>query len=192
MLSILYPVQGVLTSNFSSAEVAAFSGLEERRVRKDLEFGFFATSNPPRFDFAALVYFTTIAGLSFTLGVADRRSLHQQILAALACESIPVCIALGSFADLRLAAIAETVEAKLQRFTAWKNSLAEDEAILGGELVFPKSRLSVRRIGCLLLRGETPEELMEDYPYITYQDLVFAQMYVTAYPRQGRPREDSP
>jgi len=64
-----------------------------------------------------------------------------------------------------------------------------NEAILGGEAVFPKSRLAVRQVGGMLLGGASPKDVLQDYPYLTDQDLEFAPIFTKAYPRMGRPRE---
>ncbi len=61
--------------------------------------------------------------------------------------------------------------------------------ILGGEPVFPKSRLAVSRVAGLAERGESVRSILKDYPYLTEQDVAFARLFVRAYPRVGRPRE---
>lgn len=63
-------------------------------------------------------------------------------------------------------------------FDEWKTRLIRDPNILGGEMIFPNSRLSVRRIGTMLERGESPEVIQQDYPYLSKEDLRFAQLYV--------------
>jgi uncharacterized protein (DUF433 family) len=78
----------------------------------------------------------------------------------------------------------------ISRFEAWKAELVSNPNILGGEVVFPGSRLSVQRIGGCLARGETLEVFREDYPYLTDEDLDFARIYVKAYPIQSRPKLD--
>ena len=60
---------------------------------------------------------------------------------------------------------------------------------MGGETVFPGSRLTVRHIGAMLERGESPEIIREDYPYLSEEDLKFAHLYVKAYPNLGRPKK---
>jgi uncharacterized protein (DUF433 family) len=64
------------------------------------------------------------------------------------------------------------------RFETWKAKLINNPNILGGETVFPVSRLSVQRIGRSLERGETLEVLREDYPYLTDEDFDFARIFV--------------
>ena len=78
----------------------------------------------------------------------------------------------------------------IDQFEAWKTHLVSNPQILGGEITFPGSRLSIRRIGGSLERGESLEILRQDYPYLTDEDFTFAQMYVKAYPIQGRPKVD--
>jgi len=68
------------------------------------------------------------------------------------------------------------------RFEAWKRTLIVDDAILGGEAVFPRTRLAVRHVGEMLLRGVAPAEIVEDYPYLKKEDLDFARMYASAKP----------
>jgi uncharacterized protein (DUF433 family) len=41
----------------------------------------------------------------------------------------------------------------------------------------------------MLLRGASPAEVREDYPYLKHDDIEFAPVFTTAYPRMGRPRE---
>jgi uncharacterized protein (DUF433 family) len=69
------------------------------------------------------------------------------------------------------------------RFETWKAKLINNPNILGGETVFPVSRLSVQRIGRSLERGETLEVLREDYPYLTDEDFDFARIFVKKKPK---------
>ncbi len=170
------------------AEVAAITGLDERAIRKDLEHGIFGAASPPRFAFPAVVYFRAMARLGLRLGTKDRRRLYRAIAEGLAARKATVEI--GSAAELKLASLKKDVEERLDRFTEWKRGLVTDEKILGGEPVFPRSRLAVRQIGAMLLRGAATEEIREDYPYLTDEDIEFARLYTIAYPRLGRPRAE--
>ncbi len=71
--------------------------------------------------------------------------------------------------------------ALIKKFAIWVDSLVRDPNMMGGELIFPKSRLSVRRIAGRLNRGESPELILEDYPYLSPIDLAFAQLYMEIY-----------
>ena len=96
---------------------------------------------------------------------------------------------LSPIAEVKVGAVVEEVEARTERFEAWKRKLIVDDRVLGGEPVFPKSRLAVRNVGGMRLRGASIEEILEDYPYLKAEDIEFAGMYASAYPRMGRPRE---
>lgn len=173
----------------TSAEVSALFDLDERRVRKDIEYGVIGrVKSPPRFELAQVVYFCTVAASGLELGVEDRRKLYQRIAYALSTKHRPHEIELGAYLFIRLDSAVHDIEARLDDFARWKRKLVEREDILGGEPVFPKSRLAVRQIGEMARRGAPVTEILEDYPYLTAQDVEFAKRFASAYPRLGRPR----
>ncbi len=55
-----------------------------------------------------------------------------------------------------------------------KKRVQVDPNIMGGEPVFAGTRLTVRHIGGMLLRGGSADEILEDYPYLSDEDLDFA------------------
>lgn len=67
---------------------------------------------------------------------------------------------------------------KIDPFEEWKSRLVIRTEILGGEPVFPGSRLAVRHIGGLAARGESLGDILEDYPYLTDTDVEFAKIYL--------------
>lgn len=175
-------------TDLTPSEVVALFGLDEGRVRKDVEFNVFVRGKgPPRFALAEVVYLFALAGLGFELGVDDRRKVYRLIASALAERTPPTTLAFGYF-EVKLATAVLDVEARIARFAKWKKKLVTREDILGGEPVFPKSRLAVRQVGEMARRGAPVKEIVEDYPYLDEQDVEFAKQYVTAYPRLGRPR----
>ena len=174
------------TPRLSATEVAALAGLDEGRVRKDVENAIFPV---PSFAFADLVYFFAVAGLGIQLGVDDRRRLHGLITAAMAARRRPPRVGLSPLLELRLDRVARDAARKLARFEAWKKKLVTDEDILGGEPVFPRSRLAVRHVGGVLMRGASVDEVREDYPTLTDEDLELSTIFTRAYPPMGRPRE---
>jgi uncharacterized protein (DUF433 family) len=171
------------------SEVVALLGLDERRVRKDVEYGVFdRRKGPPRFALAEIVYLLAIAASGVDLGVEDRRRLYRIIADALGEPTPPRSIEVGAYLELKLAAAVHEVESRIERFARWKKKLVIRDDILGGEPVFPRSRLAVRHVGEMVRRGAPVKEILEDYPYLEPQDVEFAKQFVTAYPRAGRPR----
>jgi uncharacterized protein (DUF433 family) len=171
------------------SEVVALFGLDERRVRKDVEHGVFDRGrSPPRFALAEVVYLFAVTGFGVDLGVDDRKKLYRLIAAALAERTPPKSIELGAYLELRLASAVHEVKARIDRFTKWKKRLFTRDDILGGEPVFPNSRLAVRKIGEMARRGGSVKDILDDYPYLDEHDVEFAKQFVAAYPRIGRPR----
>jgi uncharacterized protein (DUF433 family) len=179
-----------MAATLTAAEVAALSGVDEGRVRKEVEYGIFTR---PTFDVADLVYFALLGALGVQFGVEDRRKLHAVVAAAVGASvgrRRSANAKISPVLELRLDPVAKEVESKLDRFEAWKKKrVVRTEKILGGEPTFPKSRLAIRHVGGMLLRGAPRSEVQEDYPYLQDEDFEFAPVYTRAYPRVGRPRE---
>ncbi|MBA2319781.1 MAG: DUF433 domain-containing protein [Deltaproteobacteria bacterium] len=170
----------------TSTEAAALTGLDERAVRKDVEHGILDAGSPPRFSEAALVYFRACAAFAFDLAAQDRRRLYADIAGALARHVAR--LDLGPGWTLDVAALATEMAERVAAFVTWRGCLVHRDDILGGEPVFPGTRLSVRHVGEMLARGAPPDVVREDYPDLTELDLDFARLYSAAYPRIGRPR----
>ncbi len=186
--AILFPVQGTIMIDLTTSEVTALFDLDERRVRKDVEYGVFGElDRPPRFDLAEVVYLYAFAGLGFELGVDDRKKLYRMIATALRSRKASE-LELSAYVVVKLVDAVHDVEARLSDFETWKKKLVEREDVLGGEPAFPKSRLAVRHIGEMARRGASIEEITSDYPSLSKQDVEFAKRYTAAYPRVGRPR----
>lgn len=179
-------------TELTTSEVVALFDLDERRVRKDVEYGVFERiASPPRFDLAEVVYLCTVAGIGFELGVEDRKKLYRMIAGALRGKR-PHHLELGAHVIVKLDSTVHDVEARLTEFERWKKKLVVREDLLGGEPVFPKTRLAVRHIGEMARRGASVVEIVSDYPNLSKQDVEFSQRYAAAYPRVGRPRVREP
>jgi uncharacterized protein (DUF433 family) len=62
-------------------------------------------------------------------------------------------------------------------FEEWQTSrVVRDLEILAGEPIFRDSRLSVRHIG-LRAGRDSHAEILEDYPYLDDDDVMFAAVY---------------
>jgi uncharacterized protein (DUF433 family) len=170
----------------TTTEVAALTGLDEKSIRKDVEHAVLDAGTPPRFAESALVYFRARALFRFALDAGDRRQLYALVSDAVERHVSRVELGPGWLLDVE--AITRDILDRIARFDAWKAKLVTSEHILGGEPVFPNTRLAVRQVGDLLARSAPLREVREDYPYLTDEDLEFAPLFLTAYPRVGRPR----
>lgn len=174
---------------FSPAEAAALLDLPERHVRKEIEHGLLSTGSPPRVEFQALVYLETLRMMDLDLGIDDRRKVLTTIRNALVHTRLPETVELSSILRLQIGKLVRDLRARVNTFSRWREKLVRSDDILGGEAVFPKTRLAVSRVAGLAERGESVESILKDYPYLTEQDVAFARLFVRAYPRVGRPRE---
>jgi uncharacterized protein (DUF433 family) len=177
----------MVQQQFTTAEVAALVGLDsERVIRKEVEHGLIEGGNPPRMDWPVVAYFAVLSELGLELGVDDRRRLLKLVRNAVARHLAEVD--LSRVVRLELGKVLGELESRIDRFLRWKSGLTVSPDVLGGEPAFPNSRLAVRRVAGLLDRGVSVDEIQEDYPYLTKDDIAFARIFARAYPRVGRPR----
>jgi uncharacterized protein (DUF433 family) len=187
-------MQGIVSEwrskTFTPTEAAALAQVSAKQVRKELEHPVLnlRSKKRPRLPFSALVYLRAIRLSGLSLAVVDRARLYRLISEGLAKTPAPERVEFASVMSLSLGWLASEMASTLARFDAWKRTLSSDPNLMAGEMVFPRSRLTVRHIGELLDRGASPSNLLEDYPELSPQDLEFAPLFVKAYPRAGRPR----
>ena len=174
---------------FTPTEAAAIVQVPTKRVYKELEYSIItSTENPPRLPFVALVYLRALKEVDFTFSIDFRTLLYKRLVDAITHNSTSLEIA--RYFVLQLDAISNELSELINRFNQWKESLVTNPAIMGGEAVFPDSRLTVRHIGTMLERGESKEVIREDYHYLSEEDIEFALLYIRAYPVIGRPKNN--
>ncbi len=178
----------VRQETFTPNEAAALVELPPKNVRKELEHEVMATSSPPRLSFSELVYLRALKLMDLHLSVGDRARLCALITGAVGQSPLPDAVELATHLTLHVGRLARELQERVTSFRSWKEKLVRDPDIMGGETVFPKSRLTVRHVGEMLERGESTEVILEDYPDLSLQDLEYARTFVRAYPRVGRPK----
>ncbi len=176
------------THTFTPSEAAALTELPAKRVRKEIEHRVIKTTRPPRVSFADLVYLRALQLIEVQLSVEDRARLARRLIDAVRRSPDVDSVDVGQVLTVRVGPIVRFLKKRTERFERWRERLVENREIMGGEPVFPRSRVTVRRIGGMLERGVAAEEILEDYPGLTAEDLELARLYVRAYPRVGRPR----
>jgi uncharacterized protein (DUF433 family) len=170
---------------FSPTEAAVLAETPLRRVHKELEHRIIAAATPPRLEFGALVYLRALRAIGLDLNVADRARLYRAVLTAV--RSASESIDLAEHLVFHVGPLIDEMRDRVDRFERWKAALVTTGEVMGGEPVFPGSRLTVRHIGEVLERGEAPAVVLEDHPELTAHDLEMARLFVRAYPRVGRP-----
>jgi len=180
-------------------EVAALSGTTEKAVRNEIASGAVTPLATPRgravrrsFDDRAVFYFTLLRRLSLPVPAEDRHDLYRVLT-----EDLPACgrwtrTARGGLRHADLVTVdTAPVRAELaKRLDLYRRGLARIESrrdVLGGEPVFKGTRLSVRHIGGMTVNGAPAEEIQEDYPNLSEDDIAFAAIYARMKPAPGRP-----
>ena len=159
-------IMEALTTN----EVVALFDLDERRVRKEVEHGVIDASSPPRFGLSAVVYLITLGKIGFEVSaVDDRKKLYSLILRGVTKLKTST-IELSPIIDLKLGDLMRDVTDRIERFVAWRRRLVASDRVLGGEPVASRTRLAVRHVGGMLLRGAAVDEVRGDYPYLSDED----------------------
>ena len=173
---------------FTPNEAAAFTYLPPKRVYKEIEYQAIQTvSGSPRLSFAALVYLRALKEIDFAFPIQYRTTIYQDLVKAI--EESEKTVKFATFFVLQVNSISEELSELISKFNWWKSQLISDPEIMGGQTVFPNSRLSVHRIGKIIDRGESIENIKEDYPFLSELDLKFAPLYAKAYPIMGRPKK---
>jgi uncharacterized protein (DUF433 family) len=180
---------------FTVQELSALLDLPERKLRKEIELGLMASTSPPRLSFEDAVCLAALGRFSeLELTTDGRKHLYKLIRSALdhrwPSSEIDDVVTADGFLQVKVGRLATDVRSCYDSFRSWKERrVVSDPDVLGGEPVFKGSRLSVRHIGGL----PTSERagVLEDYPYLTEEDIRFAGVFSRAYPRMGRPREST-
>lgn len=78
---------------------------------------------------------------------------------------------------------------KLRTFRECARRVSVRDDVLGGEPTFEGTRIPVRHVGRLVLRGESLARLREDFPRLSDEQLEFAGWFARLGPPPGRPRK---
>lgn len=89
---------------------------------------------------------------------------------------------------LELEGVIRSVEERLSLLSSMQERVEVDPEVRGGEPVFRGTRIPIHGIARKQALGSAKEELLEDYPKLTEDDLELAARYAELYPRRGRPR----
>jgi uncharacterized protein (DUF433 family) len=120
--------------------------------------------------------------------LAVRRQLYADILARRSAAPARYERGILSYV-VDVQAVADQVEADLERYRRAMALIVEDAAIQGGAATFRGTRILVQQIAALLAQGATHAELREDYPRLTQEMIAAAPIFAQAHPRRGRPRK---
>jgi uncharacterized protein (DUF433 family) len=107
-------------------------------------------------------------------------------------ESTENCfISVDKYVSIDFHKVVVAIKPRVGLYIDGLSRVEEDDAVLGGCAVFKGTRLPVTHIGKMVERGEIVQNVLEDYPNLTEDDVNFARLYYRAHPPTGRPRSGS-
>jgi uncharacterized protein (DUF433 family) len=195
---------------FSLGEVAILADVPEKRVRKDIETGilkdspFMLLRNSRRcFHRSSVLTIAAVYGNSHMPPDLRREAIYKidTVLGGydffLSCvhRALDSCrfsyrtVTIDRWLRIDINEVFENIRNRVDIYSEGLARIEEKDDVLGGEAVFKDSRLPVRHVGKMVAGGEPISDILEDYPYLTERDVLFAELYHRAHPPIGRPRE---
>lgn len=190
----------------SLLETVVLAEVPEDRVRKDIETGVYPARRIVRFDNKRMCFnwsdvFTIAAVYRNRVLTGKLRRLVFEKVESLNCNMDPPLfhwtalsfercrsVKLDNYVVLDLHGVCEDVRPRVDLYAHGLSRITENDGVLGGEAVFRDTRLSVLHVGKMVDKGEKIGDIRADYPYLTEDDVKFAQLYYRAHPIVGRPR----
>jgi len=77
----------------------------------------------------------------------------------------------------------------LTTYTRGQRRLVSSPSVLGGEPVFEGTRIPITQVAGLIAKRVPLDEIAEDYPALTSEDIAFAAIYAKMKPNPGRPKK---
>jgi uncharacterized protein (DUF433 family) len=132
-----------------------------------------------------LVYLKLEAGGVRLLPLAVRREVARAIEAAPARKTLTVSE--GPSLTIQVRAARQQVKQELMRLRKAKRMVVSDPEIMQGDPVYRGTRIPVELIAEMRSQGASLEELLEGYPALNREKIELAPLYMSAFPRRGRP-----
>jgi len=134
-----------------------------------------------------LVYLRLEAEGVRLLPLATRREVARAIISKPDVSSIAVAGASALVIEVERAR--REVKQELGRLRTAQDMVVSDPEIMRGTPVFKGTRIPVDLVAEMTAQGATIEEILEGYPSLGRKQVELAPLYVTAFPRRGRPAQ---
>ncbi len=183
----------IAQQTFTPSEAAVVSGLPVRTVQKAIDEGILARGRKNRrreLTEPDLLYLVTIKGFDPRLVKLTSKAKDELRRSIFACWQSGKGGTSGvSFGGLLVdfSAIAAQVRSRLSKLERARQMVVRDPEIRGGEPVIRGTRIPVYLIADMLEQEASEQEILSGYPTLRRENLELARIYVSAYPRRGRP-----
>jgi len=184
-------------STYTVKEAAALAGSSERVIRNEIERGVIRVKRKARGRAAAVtlprgavLYFRLLKEMPVRLPRSDRSELYR-LLAGRSATAGSWRYDRGrlrrGILTLDAKAAEDDLDHHLRAYEAGSRKVVSRPDILGGEPVFAGTRIAIRHVGGLALRGAPIEEIKLDFPSLNETDIAFAAVFSRMKPAPGRP-----
>jgi uncharacterized protein (DUF433 family) len=133
---------------------------------------------------SSLYYFALIDKIRTHLNHAGRKRIWDNVQSTLT-ESRAEFV----FGDLRaqFAEVKSAIDRRLQIVNSFRVALEAMAGVCGGELVFKRTRVSVRTLSKIADSGDPVQSICREYD-VTPDQVELARVFTSLYPKRGRPK----
>ena len=183
-------------TELSTKAAAVLSGVKEKKVRqlaRDLKVGKLGRRVHRRaFGPKDLLFLRLTANIPVPLTRELERDLYAVVAKGLSSKghwkNEKTRLKLGHLVTIDARALRNELAQDLRIYRSAAKRVTSSPETLGGELVFKGTRISVPHIGALAARGIPVEEILEDYPRLSRDDVRLGLFLHRMGRRPGRPR----
>lgn len=134
-----------------------------------------------------LVYLRLEAEGVRLLPLASRREVARTVVSKPGVNSISV--GGGSAVVIEVEGARRHVALELKRLRKVQEMVVSDPEVMRGTPVFLGTRVPVELVAEMIAQGASVEEILAGYPALNREQVEVATLYVTAFPRRGRPAQ---
>lgn len=184
-------------ARYSVKEAAVLAGLSERTIRNEIGRGVIHVERKSRgraeavaLPKGAVLYFRLMKDMPVRLTRKDRGALYRLLSSKVSKAgdwNLEKDTLRRGILALDTKPIRSDLDSSLGIYDAGLRKVASNPDVLGGEPVFAGTRISIRHIGKLALRGIQVSEIRSDYPSLSNDDIAFAAVFSRMKPAPGRP-----
>lgn len=183
--------------SYTVKEAAVLAGLSERTIRNEIERGVVRVERKSRgravavaLPKGAVLYFRLMKDMPVRLTRRDRGELYRLLSGKIEKAGswrLERDTLRRGILMLDAKAVRSDLDNHLRVYDAGLRKVTSHPETLGGEPVFAGTRISIRHIGRLALRGIRASEIRSDYPSLSDDDIAFAAVFSRMKPAPGRP-----
>jgi uncharacterized protein (DUF433 family) len=185
-------MQPQATSLFTPNEAAVLTGLPVKAIHNAIDRKIISAVSGKREGRATrLLDERALISLALERRLGDRLvpETRREVFEALASSPRNVLSLDGGMIKIDLREPRRALAASLRDLRRARQLIHSDPEIKGGDPVFRGTRVQAHMIADILAQGQSEEDTLDSYPWLTAEMIRLAPVYAAAYPLRGRPRK---